>query len=85
MWTVLGRPTSSVLELVWEPYVRWLSEARHQLAAVGAAPSLGLNPPSLRIALSQEARQRAPAAVLRAARRVPASLRYRIGRMLSPS
>ncbi len=85
VWTVLGRPAPAVHELVWVPYVRWLAEARAELTDAGMGPSLGLNPVSLRVALSQEARQRTPAAVLRVARRVPAPARYRIGRVLSPS
>jgi hypothetical protein len=85
VWTVLGRPAPAVLDLVWAPYVQWLSEARRELVAAGASPSVGLNPVTLRTIFSQVARQKLPAGVLRAYRRVPASQRYRIGRVLSPS
>jgi hypothetical protein len=85
VWTVLGRPGPKVLDLVWGPYMTLLSEARGELAAVGAPRSIGLNRVSLRVALRQVARQWSPQAVMSAYRRLPAALRNRLSRGLSPS
>ena len=84
VWTLLGTSEPEVLELLWEPYLKLLSLAHGELAAVGAPSSLGLNALSPRVALTLVLRDRTPKFARAAYRLVPSTLRSRTWRWLYP-